>query len=194
MLSVPEIVEAIEADFAARNITAKIEFAPWKTTDYSGANLIRVGLGTFALGPPGPPNAPGVRAVDTETNMGARSLFSRGQVMRVRVHGPAPAERAPKRSELAQKATAKLLHDFLSALYRTTHGSLVAGQGDWPQPQQDGQDFLYGAICDVTPTLAIPVLDDWLPLVAVDSANSVTAVYSVDGQGGEELVSETPPP
>jgi hypothetical protein len=38
------------------------------------------------------------------------------------------------------------------------------------------------------------VLDDFLPLASVDAAASVTAVYSVDGQGGEELVSETPPP
>lgn len=193
MLSVPEIVEAIEADFAARSITAKLEYGAWKTSDVTGANLIRVALGTFALGAPGPPNAPGVRVVDTDTGMGARSLFSRGQVMRVRVHGPAPPERAPKRSELAQKTTAVLLHQFLAALYRSTHGSLVAGQGDWPQPQQDGQDFLYGAICDVNPTLAIPVLDDWLPDGGVDAANSVTAVYSVDGEGNEELVSQTPP-
>lgn len=192
MLSVPDILDAVRADFELRSIDAEVEFGEWKHAYLTGGARVVVGLGDFVDEAPGEVGAPGVRDINAST--GARPLFSRIQTLHVRVHGRPPSERDPKRSETAQRTTAALLHQVQRAFYAACYGSLVAGRGTWPRPQESGQDFLYGSIVDWLPGIMIPVDDDELTSVELDAELSPTQVISIDAQGGEEVVAETPAP
>lgn len=190
-LSIPEIVAAVAADFAARGITAEVLFGSWKPQLHNGANRVILGLADFASAPPGPPNAPGVPFVDTPNDTrGARSLFTRVQSVKVWVHAKPPAdEKDAKRSEKAQEATAKLLHATLAAMYRYAHGSFGWGGGQWPSPEK--QEFLYGSLATFVAQFHIPVLDDEHQAVTPDAAGSTTET-SVVFPGGEEQDAMTP--
>lgn len=193
MLSIPEILDSIRADFEARGIDGEIIFGGWRK-DYFGLNRIVVGLADFELEEPGLPGAPGVRVVDAGASegdgYGARALFTRRQTLRVWISTTPPGDRDPKRSENAQKATAARLHQFLRALYVACHGSLVAGRGTWTR--DDDQPFVYGSLVELSPEISIPVFDDPMLAVVVDAEGSVSTTASVDAEGAEEIVAVTP--
>jgi hypothetical protein len=193
MLSIPEILDTVRADFEARGIDGEVIFGGWRK-DYFGLNRIVVGLADFELEQPGLPGAPGVHLLDAqgdeERGHGARALFTRRQTLRVWISTTPPGDRDPKRSENAQKATAARLHQFLRALYVACHGSLVAGRGTWTR--DDDQPFVYGSLVELSPEISIPVFDDLMPAVAVDAEGSTLTTASVDASGEEEIVAVTP--
>lgn len=192
-LSIPEIAEAVAADLAERGHTAEVIFGGWKRDYLTGGNRVVFSLDVFESDQPGPPNAPGVQYTDDpDFTKGARSLFTRIQNCTVYVHGAAPGARDPDRSKKAHEATAALLHAVIAALYHVAHGSFGWGGGKWPS--DPGQDFVYGSLATFTAQISIPVLDDELRAVTLDAEGSTTQTSSVDANGEEELVAESPAP
>jgi hypothetical protein len=192
MLSIPEILDALRADFTERDITAETLFGGWKADYLNGGNRVVFGLSDFQSEPPGLVNAPGLRFTDDPANAAAaRSLFTRVQSVNVWVHATPPDARDPKRSENAQRRTAELLHATLAGLYRWAHGSFAWGSGKW---LNDGeQDFVYGSLVTFVAQFSIPVLDDALQAIHVDvDGSSSETLISLDN--GDIVVSVTPAP
>jgi hypothetical protein len=191
MLSIPEIVEAVSADLAARGVTATVQFGGWKVTYLTGGNRVVFSLEDFEADGPGEPNAPGVQYITPDNTTGARALFTRVQSVKVWVHGAAPDARDPKRSENAEKATAALLHVTLGAIYRVAHGSFGWGAGKWPS---DGrQDFVHGSLATFIAQFSIPVLDDEMQGIQPDGEGS-TSTMVAELAAGDVTDSVTPAP
>jgi hypothetical protein len=192
MLSIPDILDALREDFAARDITAETLFGGWKAAYLNGGNRVVFGMGDFQADAPGPANAPGLQFTDDPTNaVAARSLFTRVQSVNVWVHAAPPDPRDPKRSENAQKRTAELLHATLAGLYRWAHGSFAWGSGRWLNDQE--QDFVYGSLVTFVAQFSIPVLDDVHEAILPD-ADASTSETLLSLESGEFVVSVTPAP
>jgi hypothetical protein len=68
-LSIPEIVDAVEADFATRNVLADVLFGTWEVSKHNGANRVIFGLDTFEY------EAPGQRMLPASSTPMGRELW-----------------------------------------------------------------------------------------------------------------------
>jgi len=191
MLSIPEIVEELKADFTARGITVEIFYGSWNVEYYAkGGNRIVLGPGSYDFEAPGIPNAPGVQYIDDAHTKAARSVCTILQTVNVWVQATPPDAKAPKRSEIAEKRTAALRNQTVAALYRILHGSLGYSQGQWPTPSED-QEFAFGSVTTFVATVGIPVLDDEYAVLFPDPDVQVTETIAVM-PAGELTVAITP--
>lgn len=163
-LSIPNLVAAVRDDFAERSITASVVFGDWNVQRHNAADHVIFGLAKFKGAPPGPHYAPGALPIGDGT--AARALYCRLQNVTLWVHAAPPSlQSTPDRSELAQQATALLLHQTIAAVRRYMSAPFP-WEGDWPRPAK--QEFLYGSLATAVLTLPIPVLDDALTLSTMD--------------------------
>ena len=192
MLSIPEIVEDLKADFPARGITVEILYGSFNVEYYAkGRNRIVLGPGTYDFEAPGIPNAPGVQITNDDQTTAARSVCTILQNIDVWVQATPPDKTDTKRSENAQKATAALQNRTIAALYRILHGSLGLSQGEWPNPEE--QEFLFGSVTKFVATVGIPVLDDEYVVLYPDPEVQITETIAVMPEG-EITVALTPEP
>lgn len=172
-LSIPDLVAGVRAQFAERSISASVVFGDWNVQRHNAADHVIFGLGDFTGAPPGPHYAPGALPLGDGT--AARALYARLQVVTLWVHAAPPSlQSTPDRAELAQQATATLLHQTLAAVWRHI-GAPAPWKGAWPRPAK--QEFLYGSLATVQITLPIPVLDDPMTLETATVIDPGTPVF-----------------
>lgn len=172
-LSIPDLVAGVRAQFAERSIQAAVVFGDWNVQRHNAADHVIFGLGDFTGAPPGPHYAPGALPLGDGT--AARALYARLQVVTLWVHAAPPAlQSTHDRAELAQQATATLLHQTLAAVWRHI-GAPAPWKGTWPKPAK--QEFLYGSLATVALTLPIPVLDDAMQLATMGEITTTGPVF-----------------
>lgn len=172
-LTLPEIKDAVIADFAARGIAVPVLYGTWETHRHRADTRVILGLrpgpGSFDIQAPGPANAPGYIYDAGEALIG-RALASDYQIAKAWIYAkPDPTPKLASRTELVQKAAQALKHQLWRAITRFSQGSVapVPGSGEWPDEGRL-EGVIYGSLCTFEFSLAIPILDDPLVIPVID--------------------------
>lgn len=190
-----DIADAIQVDFDAREVGAKVDFGNWNAEIHAAADHVVIGLGAFdpdASGfPPGMSPGPVVFGVLATA---APTVAVQGQEGIAWIHGAAPAGTAEDLIPRASHArTQRLLHATIAALRRIVgRGALAFSAGEWPAAAQG--DITYGALARFRFRIAIPVLGD--AYAVAPKPYSVATTVKASLPGGDVVASQgtTPAP
>ncbi len=169
-LSIPEIRDAVAADFLERGISARVEFGDYKVWLAEAADVVIFGLAGFE--PADPANFPSPLPLETTIpTYDARIVLARNQVVPVWVHA-APHSDTTDTSypQLCQAAAATLLDHTLRALFVYAHGAFSWRSGKWPIPER--VEFTHGSLATFEAVFRIPVMDDAMERIEGDDIST----------------------
>lgn len=157
-IALSELATSVAADFAARGITATVEFGDWKLAHHNNAGRVVIGVASeFEDADLGPANTPGLASV-SPGSAGA-VLYTMSEYATVWCHArPPAAESDPTYLQQAHAATIALVKATIAAMWRAAPGAFGWGQGRTLNPE--ASELRYGVVASFRAMLLTPVLGD----------------------------------
>lgn len=172
----------IEADFAARGISAVVECGEWSPEVKRGASRVVIGLGDFRVTNPDGHHQPGAVVNIEGTNDVARVMLDDVQTFRIWVHAPGKGT-GEAVAKAAERATMSLKRLTIAAI-RRYHAAPFREDisGTWPKPSEKGYEgYVHGSVCMFDLAIATGILDDPLTVAATTQIETETTANFPDG-------------
>lgn len=190
-LALSDLADAVAADFAARGITATVEFGDWTQPRHNAAGRVVIGVASeFEDADLGPANTPGLISLtpgsaDDIQSMAA-VIYTMAEYATVWCHAKPPAdEKSPTYLQDAHKATMALVKATVAAMWRAAPGAFGWGQGRTINPERS--ELRYGVVATFRAQLLSAIFND--PAQA-RKATAYSAQVFADMPSGQVLVGE----
>ena len=176
-----DLRDVIAEDLDARGIGCVVEIGEFDPLTMRGEPRCMIVMGDSVTGEPAGHYQPGMWVPPPGTfGKVAAPLADDAATFTLKIHAPA-APGIDSGATEAQRATDQLRRHIIAAM-RRPHASpfRVPMRTKWPTRIEGYESFVYGSLCEVSLTVASPILDDAREVGTVETF-TVTTSFLVDG-------------